>query len=564
MKQSILNRAQCSRFFGFAGKGRRPRPGRFAIRAVFVFLIALVVVAKASAAPAYPLKASANGRYLVDSNGVPFLVIGDAPHSIIVNLNSADAATYLINRGTNGFNCLWIELMCNSYTGGYGGEGEDGEGKDLNGDQPFTNIISGSSGLADLTTPNPAYWSHVDYIVNTAATNGLQCFLTPLDQGGWTPTSLANGSNNCYAYGQFLGSRYASSPNIFWNMGNDFQNWATATNDSVILAIAKGILSKDTNHLMTIELNYQVSESLDDPNWWPLLTVNGVYTYFPTYAESYVAYNKTNFIPELFLEGNYEYENNTGQQPYEPLELRMQEYWSLLSGCLAGHMYGNHYTWTFTTGWQSYLNTTGAAQLAYFKNLFTSRPWFNLVPDQNHSVLTAGYGTSNSTSLNITANNYATAAETVNSNTVIAYIPTGNLQPVKLAMSKISGSTANAWWYNVTNGVATEIGSYSTTGSRTFTPPDTNDWVLVLDDASQDYPPPGTPAKVSLSLQALGGNVYDLTVTGIPGQAFALQYTTSLNALWQALGSGTIDSSGATSYYVIAMSSAIFFRGLNQ
>ncbi len=50
----------------------------------------------------------------------------------------------------------------------------------------------------------------------------------------------------------------------------------------------------------------------------------------------------------------------------------------------------------------------------------------------------------------------------------------------------------------------------------------------------------------------------------MPGQAFALQYTTSLNALWQALGSGSIDYSGTISYYVIAMSSAIFFRGLNQ
>jgi hypothetical protein len=65
-------------------------------------------------------------------------------------------------------------------------------------------------------------------------------------------------------YGQFLGNRYKDSPNIIWNLGNDFQNWATATNDSVILAIADGIKSVDTNHLMTIELNYLVSESLDD------------------------------------------------------------------------------------------------------------------------------------------------------------------------------------------------------------------------------------------------------------------------------------------------------------
>ena len=72
---------------------------------------------------AYPLKASANGRYLVDQNNMPFLVIGDAPHSIIVNLSDSDAATYLINRGSNGVNAIWVELLCDSYTFGRGSEG---------------------------------------------------------------------------------------------------------------------------------------------------------------------------------------------------------------------------------------------------------------------------------------------------------------------------------------------------------------------------------------------------------------------------------------------------------
>src|SRR5262245_16605696 len=86
-------------------------------------LISLALVAEAAATPAYPLKRSANGRYVVDSNNVPFLIIGDAPHSILANLNNADATTYLTNRRGNGFNALWIELLCDSYTGGAGTEG---------------------------------------------------------------------------------------------------------------------------------------------------------------------------------------------------------------------------------------------------------------------------------------------------------------------------------------------------------------------------------------------------------------------------------------------------------
>ncbi|HTQ10247.1 MAG TPA: hypothetical protein VMI31_09270, partial [Fimbriimonadaceae bacterium] len=33
----------------------------------------------------YPVKVSANGRYLVDQNGKPFLIVGDAPQALMVN-----------------------------------------------------------------------------------------------------------------------------------------------------------------------------------------------------------------------------------------------------------------------------------------------------------------------------------------------------------------------------------------------------------------------------------------------------------------------------------------------
>jgi hypothetical protein len=82
-------------------------------------------------------------------------------------------------------------------------------------------------------------------------------------------------------------------------------------------------------------------------------------------------------------------------------------------------------------------------------------------------------------------------------------------------MTRISGPTANAWWFDPRSGVATAIGNYSTTGTRPFTPADTNDWVLVMDDASQGYGPPGLPAR--LSIQKIGGNELRLSSFGTPG-----------------------------------------------
>ena len=127
------------------------------------------------------------GRYVVDASNAPFLIIGDAPHSILAKLNNSDAVTYLTDRGQRGFNALWIELLCDSYTFGYGDEGTPNYGRDVNGNNPFTATLAG--GYYDLTTPNEAYWSHVDFIVQQAAANGLQCMFTPLDQGGWSETS---------------------------------------------------------------------------------------------------------------------------------------------------------------------------------------------------------------------------------------------------------------------------------------------------------------------------------------------------------------------------------------
>ena len=141
----------------------------------------------------YPLKVGVNGRCLVDRNNIPFLIVGDSPHSLVVNVSEGDAALYLADRGTNGFNSLWVEVLCVGYTGGRA------DGSMLDGTLPFTNRLA--SGSYDLTTPNEAYFAHVDRILNLAATNGLQLMLGPLDTGGWMQTALENGTSRCRSYG---------------------------------------------------------------------------------------------------------------------------------------------------------------------------------------------------------------------------------------------------------------------------------------------------------------------------------------------------------------------------
>src|SRR6185437_5711823 len=130
-----------------------------------------------------------------------------------------------------------------------------------------------------------------------------------------------------------------------------------------------------------------------------------------SYAGCSIAYRRANFRPLFMAEQHYENEIG-GDLPDNielgtPLVLRHQEYWTMLSGA-TGQLYGNRYIWPFMSSWQDNINTVGVQQLQYNTAFFKSRAWWTLVPDMNHTLLTAGYGTFATNGL-ISTNDYATA-----------------------------------------------------------------------------------------------------------------------------------------------------------
>src|SRR5262249_30176653 len=152
------------------------------------------------------------------------------------------------------------------------------------------------------------------------------------------------------------------------------------------------------------------------------ISLNAVYTYYVTYGQVWRAYNQSTTTPVFLLETHYEFESNP-DNPGTPRLLRRQEYWSVLAGAIAGYMYGNSNIWPFPTGWQAYLDTPGVVQLQVMKDFFMSYRWYDLVPDQNHTVVTAGYGTFTESGT-IMANDYVTAARIPDGSVVLAYLPT--------------------------------------------------------------------------------------------------------------------------------------------
>jgi len=60
-------------------------------------------------------------------------------------------------------------------------------------------------------------------------------------------------------------------------------------------------------------------------------------------------------------------------------------------------------------------------------------------------------------------------------------------------MEKISGAKIVASWYNPRNGETKAVGTFDNKGQQKYIAPTSGygqDWILVLDDASKNYPKP--------------------------------------------------------------------------
>lgn len=425
--------------------------------------------------PAYPLKVAKGGRYLVDQNGKPFLLAGESPQGLVVNLTEKDAELFFANRASHGFNAVWINLLCRQGTGGRK------DGSTYDGLLPFKKPD-------DLATPNEEYFARCDRMIQLAAKQGLLVILDPCETIDHLKVMVQNSPKVCREFGRYLGDRYKRFDNILWMHGNDFQSWKDADHDAVVLAVAQGIKDKDPRHLHTIELNYEVSGSRDDDRWASVIDVSAAYTYYPTYAEVLKEYNRQPAQPVVMIESDYEFEHDS-----TPAMLRRQEYWSVLSGA-TGQVYGNGYTWPFKDGWKERLDTPGAKQMAHVQALFSPRAWHLLVPDQKHAVVTAGFGTLDATTTAgnryVMTSDYVTAARTPDGSLVIAYLPTP--RTVRVNMAQLS-APATARWYDPSRGTFTAIekSSLKNAGERSFTPPGNNgdgdgDWLLVLETGPPD------------------------------------------------------------------------------
>jgi hypothetical protein len=178
-------------------------------------------------------------------------------------------------------------------------------------------------------------------------------------------------------------------------------------------------------------------------------------------------------------------------------DVRRPLYWNLFTGA-CGHTYGHHSVWQMWAPgrspvnnplmpWFEAIDQPGASQMQHARRLLESRPVLTRVPDDTvvveDRVPTSVPG----------AGRYRfVATRDSEGRFAMVYAPAG--RPFRVRMTAVRGPRLKAWWFDPRDGKATAIGEFPAEGERSFAPPaagEALDWVLVLDDVSRGFPPPG-------------------------------------------------------------------------
>jgi hypothetical protein len=222
--------------------------------------------------------------------------------------------------------------------------------------------------------------------------------------------------------------------------------------------------------------------------------------------------------PVVDGEGGYEGIDNAivGKGLITAADVRRIAYGALFAGA-AGYTYGGHGVWGYQspnparqraggtaarTGgvpkrapslpWPKSLQLEAAGEMQHLRTLMESRPMLVRIPDQW-----------------LIANDYLGTADRIQAcraaDGSYAFIYTASGTNLKIRAidniyPKLSGTIIKAYWYDPRQGTSHEIGVLPKQAFMDFTPPSSgrgNDWVLVLDDAAKNYPPPGKPGQTS-------------------------------------------------------------------
>ncbi len=465
----------------------------------FALLATLAYSGALNAAELPRLKVSDSGRYLVTEDGKPFFWLGDTAWELFHRLNKEETIAYLDNRQKLGYTVVQAVVVAEL-------DGKDAPSAD--GFLPFG---------PDPKEPSPVevegeyndYWDRVDFVVAEANKRGIYVAALPTWGRYWRDEAFFN-AGNAAKYGEWLGKRYKDA-GVVWVLGGD----RPIENDeqrATLDEMARGLkLGDEGAHLITFHPcgGRSSTEFCGDSQWIDFhMRQNGHNIDYNSYRGTFEDYCRDDVKPVLDGEPVYEEHpvsfnpDNLGHTA--AFDVRKPLYWDLFNGAF-GHTYGCHAIWQMfdpaieakypvnrpLRSWRDSLDLPGAAQMQYGRYLIESRPFLTRIPDMDLIVpdgvesSVPGRGTRRFAATRDEEGTYA-----------FVYFPISRAATIDV--SRIKGETLVAYWYDPRTGAVELIDTFKNEGRREFTPPtlgEDMDWVLVIDDASKNYPKPGKVAK---------------------------------------------------------------------
>jgi hypothetical protein len=492
-------------------------------RLVVALSLLLAVVAGGSAAaatPSFPLTHSADKRYLVDRDGVPFPILGRTAW-FITSLRAVDWLAFLDDTAARGYTAIEFHVVNHDRRGNhppFDGGGNPPflkrlDGGRWNGSLSYSNI---EREAPDFTTPNPAYWDGVDALLAFCQSNGMLAFMFPAYVGypgtdqGWMAEITANGAARMKTYGAWLAARYRTQANIVWMLGGDNGTFgaAEAAAEAGLLAGLKSVAGQQST-MFSAEWSSD-SIAAAHPAYGSAMTLDGAYSWRgDVNSWGRAAYAHEPKRPAFLLEEPYDQEgpDGNGVNPHATQPVRRFQWWGWLS-TISGYIAGNGYVWPFTSNWRARLDTPGARDMARLNAFIRSIAWYRLVPSGlagTRPIVTSGESaidtgwfdsltswavrTVTGRDPAVSAADYVAAAAAPDGSLMVAYLPPAHAGPITVDMT-VMARPARARWLDPTTARLVAIGDgLANAGQRLFTPPGRNgagaaDWVLMLDAAA--------------------------------------------------------------------------------
>jgi len=396
------------------------------------------------------------GRYLLDQHSQPFFWLGDTAWPFFSQYSREEAEHYLRRRAEQGFNVVkgvlaWpLGTMYEKPT----------PQPNYKGELPWLDN--------NPATPNPAYFEHVEYLVKVAASHNLILNMLPIWGYHVNDVHLFT-AETARIYGLWLGERFKNFPNIIWAIGGDRP---PVGYEDIYRAMAYGLREAHGGvHLMTYHPSGGSSSArfFHNDDW---LDFNMIQTWgelnrvYPTVITDVV---RTPRKPVILDEGAYEAGPEYPLGPITPLLVRRQAWWAQMAGGF--YTYGHNDMWRVEPGWIASLQSPGAAQMTVFKNIVTSRLWWEMTPCPCLIADGAGSGKT----LNV-------AMRTQDCSCGMVYLSSQCYTLVSLG--EISAPEVRVTWVNPQNGDQQDAGIFKR-GNHWFRTPDFwEDAILILDAVS--------------------------------------------------------------------------------